>query len=259
MNTQARRILRLSAIAVALMPLSLAQMGGGMTGSGVAAGTSGGMMGSGKSSSSDMGGNGMMGGMSGSMAGGMGGATIPGPVEGPDGTAYTLRRSGTISESIVTNQTVKAELIAINPSTGKTSWTLSIDGTMPSAPVLSNDGLTIFLTTSEPDMSTSASGNSTHGTGTSSTTKQKPALIIVDVTLARIQKRIEIETDMLSVPRIAPDGQTIYITGLDMPTMSEQAGTDSTTGAATLYAFSAAGTLKFQVDLGKLQMGSMAP
>lgn len=240
-------------IAAILVPLGLAQMGGGMMGSG--------------SSGNGMGGNGNMtgaSGMSGGMAGGMGNM-MSGPAVGSDGTAYVLRRNGTATQGMMDGQTVKTDLVAISPSTGRTTWNLSIDGTMLSEPVMSKDGLTIFLTTSEPGMDGSAAGNGMHGNGNgmhgnaTSTTNRKPALVVVanSIESARVQNRVEIDADMLSTPRLSPDGQTLYITALNWTNQTGQsASSNSASMGATLYAFSPNGAPKFKVDLGQFQMGS---
>jgi hypothetical protein len=246
LNNLTRYTRRLVMIAGILAPLGLAQMGGGMMGNG--------------SYGTGMGGNGTMtgaSGMSGGMAGGMG-DMMSGPAVGPDGTAYVLRRNGTATQGLMDDQTVKTDLVAISPSTGKATWNLSMDGTMLSEPVLSKDGLTIFLTTSEPGMDGGSSGNGMHGNATS-TTNRKPALVIVanSIASARIQNRVDIDADMLSAPRLTPDGQTLYVTALNLTKQTGQsASSNPTSMGATLYAFSPAGALKFKVDLGQVQMGS---
>ena len=224
---------RLVVIAALAVPLSLAQMGNGG-------------MGGGSTGNAGVG-NGMTR-MAGTMSGGMGDMML-GPTVGPDGTAYVVRTSNS-SQGMMSNQTPKAELVAINPSSGKASWSLSIGGAMASEPALSKDGLTIFMTTSEAGFVISRSGTSSG---------QKPALLIIanSSTSARIQNKVEIDADILSAPRLTPDGQTVYVIAMEMPQMSGQ--DDSTVAAitSTLYAFSPSGALKFKMDLGQVQMGRM--
>jgi outer membrane protein assembly factor BamB len=142
-------------------------------------------------------------GMSG-LGGGMA-AMATGPAVGPDGTAYVLRQTSTTG-MMGSQSATKTELVAINPSNGKVNWALQIDGAMTPTPVLAKDS-TILLTTSEPEMMTG-------GTATAAS-----ALLIIapTATSARIQARVTIDSDMLSLPVVTPDGQTIYVMGTDMP------------------------------------------
>lgn len=159
------------------------------------------------------------------------------PVVGADGTAYVVRQ--TVAAGMMgSTSTVKNELVAINASNGNVNWALQIDGTMISGPVLAKDG-TILLTTSEPEMMT----------GTAATSS--PALVIVApaATSAHVQARIPIASDMLSLPVMTPDGQTIYVIGTDMSdTPMTQQG--MAPGNTYLYAFfPSTGSLKFNVKL----------
>jgi len=161
---------------------------------------------------------------------GMGG----GPVVGSDGTAYVFRRS---ASTMMGQSTTKTELIAVNPSSGKINWSLQIDGTMVSEPVLAKDG-SILVTTSAPAIG-------------SATSTAKPSLLIIapGTTSARVQARIPIDADVLSSPVATPDGQTIYVVASDMPAsmMRNQSGGTITT---YLYAFfPGTGNLKFKVQL----------
>jgi outer membrane protein assembly factor BamB len=160
-----------------------------------------------------------------------------GPAVGPDGTAYVLRQT-VVTGMMGSNSTVKNELVAINPSNGNVNWTLQIDGAMISGPVLAKDG-TILLTTSEPEMMT----------GTTASTS--PALVIVapTATSARVQARVPVASEMLSLPVVTPDGQTIYVVGTDMPD-TPMMGLAAPTGTTFLYAFfPGTGSLKFKVQL----------
>ena len=179
--------LRLALLGTALVTVGFAQMGGG------------GRMGPGGSGSVT---TGMGADMPGGLGAGMGSMDF-GPVVGSDGTAYVLRQTAVTAGS---QQAFKNELVAINPVGGKVNWALQIDGTMISEPVLAKDG-TILLTTSEPNM---IAGSTTTG----------PALLIIapTATSARVQARVSINGDMLSVPVMTPDGQTIYVVGTDVPT-----------------------------------------
>jgi outer membrane protein assembly factor BamB len=169
---------------------------------------------------------------------GVGMATMAsGPAVGPDGTAYVLRQTAA-SGMMGSQSAIKTELVAINPSNGKVNWALQIDGTMISTPVLAKDG-TILLTTSEPEMMT----------GTAAVTA--PALVIVapTATSARVQARVTIDSDMLSLPVMTPDGQTIYVVGTDMPD-TQMRGWTTAAGSTYLYAFfPGTGSLKFKVQL----------
>ena len=242
---------RVAVLATALVQLGFAQMNGGM---------GGGMMGSGTPSNGATGmGSGMGGGMQGGMSGmGSGnGMMASGPVVGSDGTAYVKRQAGGTSQQMMggTQQATKTELVALNPQNGTTNWTLEINGAMISEPVLAKDG-TIFLTTSEPGMNGGTEQGGGMHSSNNSTSNTKPALVIITatVTSARVQNRVELDADVLSTPRITPDGQTVYVVATDMPDMTSNAST-STTGGSTLYAFGPAGNLKFKVQLAQFQVG----
>ncbi len=214
---------RLGVAGATLATVGFAQMGGGMMGSG--------------STGSGMSGGGMMGGigrMPNSMFGMNGplGSMATGVVVGADGTAYVLRQATVTSG---TQQTTQNQLVAVNPSTGQSSWSLPIDGTMISQPVMAKDG-TILLTTSVPNRSTNTA---------------KPALVIVTpgASSASIKARTEIDADILSEPVVTPDGQAIYVIAVDMPGMSSSTQTVST-GSTYLYAFySGTGIQKFKFQL----------
>ena len=213
-STNAARVVLVMA---ALAASGFAQMRGGFPG---------GMGGTGSSATTGMSG----------LGGGMG-TMATGPAVGPDGTAYVLRQTSTTG-MMGSPSSITTELIAINPSNGKVNWALQIDGTTISTPVLAKDG-TILLTTSEPEMMTGA------------TATAAPALLIVAAmaTSARIQARVTIDSDMLSLPVVTPDGQTIYVVGTDMPDTPIR-GMMASTGTTYLYAFfPGTGSLKFKVQL----------
>ena len=204
-------------------------------------GSSGGMMGQGGTFTM---GFGMGGGMMGFFGMGSGtgmGNMMSGPAVGADGTAYMIRSSN----STTTGGSQQAVLMAINPQNGNTNWSLPMDGTIMSAPVLAKDG-TMFLTTSGAFMGFT-------------TTSQKPALMIISATptAATVLHRVEIDADVLSVPQLTPDGQTVYVVAADMPGLTNGSSTTVSTGSSTLYAFSPGGSLKFKVQLGQFQMGWM--
>jgi outer membrane protein assembly factor BamB len=210
-------VARLVLVMAALAVCGFAQMRGGIPG---------GMSGTGSSATTGMSG----------LGGGMG-VMANGPAVGPDGTAYVLRQTSTIG-MMGSQSSTKTELVAINPSNGKVNWALQVDGTMISTPVLAKDG-TILLTTSEPEMMTG-------GTATAA-----PALLIIapTATSARIQARVTIDSDLLSLPVVTPDGQTIYVMGTDMPDAPIR-GMTASTGTTYLYAFfPGTGNLKFKVQL----------
>ena len=248
---------RVALLATVLVPLGFAQMNGGMGG--------GGMMGPGTPSNGSAGmGSGMGGGMNGGMQGGMSGMgseagmMSSGLVVGSDGTAYVLRQTGGTSQQMMggTQQATKTELVALNPLNGNTNWKLEITGTMISEPVLAKDG-TIFLTTSEPGMDSDTERGGGMHSSNNSTSNAKPALLIITATVssARVQNRVEIDADVLSTPRLTPDGQTIYVVATQMAQMMGNTSSTSATGGSTLYAFGPGGNLKFKVQLAQFQTG----
>lgn len=236
MRNECKVPMRLALLGTALVSLGFAQMmgGNGMMGPGdYGSGTPGadnGTMGSGSGMMGGATGFGMQGGMAG-MGAGMGNMASDLAI-GNDGTAYVMRATAVTAGN---QQTIKRELLAVNPSSGNANWALQIDGTLVSEPVLAKDG-TILLTTSEPR----AAWN----------TAVKPALLIVApaATSARVQARVLVDADFLSAPVITPDGQTIYVVAVDMPFMS--GSQTASAGSTYLYAFNpGTGVLKFKVQL----------
>lgn len=216
------RIAPIALFAVALVPLGLAQMGPGMgSGTGNGSGTGTGIgMGPGR---------GMEGGGLAGMSNIMTGLTV-----GPDGTAYLVRNTGTTATGMMYGATGGAALIAINPQTGSAKWKAPIDGTMMSQPVVSAGG-SIFLTTSEPPV-----------LGTTAT--RQPAFLVLSAATGAVVNRVSIAADMLSLPIVSPDGQTIYVMAVDLSGIA----TAGMSGSSTLYGFSPSGAVKFKVVLSQL-------
>lgn len=249
-SDMAPQIMRLALLTTLIAGTAFSQMGmggGGMMGQGTTPtnntpGSGGPMMGQGTTFTM---GFGMGGGMMGFFGMGSGtgmGNMMSGPAVGADGTAYMIRSSN----STTTGASQPAVLMAINPQNGNTNWSLPIDGTIMSAPVLAKDG-TIFLTTSNALM------------GTSTTTNQTLALMIISATptSAMVLHRVQIDATVVSAPQLTPDGQTVYVVTANMPGMTNRGSTTTFTGSSTLYAFSPGGSLKFKVQLGQFQMGMM--
>ena len=216
--------------AVMCVPMLPAQMSGGM-GRGTGSAASGGL------------------GSYAGMADGMGaGMMAAGPVVGPDGTAYVLRTTTAAATPMGGGTSASTrQLVAINPSTGAQSWSVTLTGTMLSVPVLGKGGA-IYLTASEPSFMTNAGTN-----GRTST------LIIVSATAtsAAVQNQIAIPGDVLSAPQVTPDGQTVYVIASDMSEMLAAYSGSSQFAGSVLYAYSAGGQLKFKVQLSPGQGTSM--
>lgn len=237
--------------AATLVPVALAQMGGGMMGGGWGAGGFNGMMDSGT-----IGGmmGGVLGGMMGGVMGGGMGSTIWGPAVGADGTAYVVRQTAGGNNASANQIAVTSELAAID-KTGKVIWTLPVDGPLVSQPVLASDGQ-IFLTVSGFNFGFGTpTGNNSNAVGQSK-------LLIVPANGGNAQS-VTIDADVLSVPKVVPDGSSysIYVTASDMGFMGwmwnfGSAGGQRSTGGSDLYAFSSNGTLKFSVPLSRWQFSN---
>ena len=76
-------------------------------------------------------------GMMGQATTGMGAS---GPVVGPDGTAYALRKSVASTGMMGVATGAGTDLVAINPADGTARWTLRVNGYMLSEPILAPDG-----------------------------------------------------------------------------------------------------------------------
>jgi outer membrane protein assembly factor BamB len=231
--------IRMASFAVTLTLIvssgGLAQMGGGMG--------HGGGLGNGPAP-------GMAGGMS--MSGGMGiGSGMMNDVAvGPDGTAYMLRRTGQPQRGGMmqpggTSQ-IKAELVAIDGISGAEKWKVSIDAEMVSEPAFAKDGR-LFVT---------AADVLTTGSGTTTTVSRKARLLVIKPggTGATVTST-DVESDVLSAPRIAPDESVVYATGFEM--VGFMAGSDDNdsvpAGQTDLYAFNIDGTRRFKVTIGRAQ------
>ncbi len=228
-----RHGMRLLIVALALATVSLAQMGGGMMGGGYGNGY-GGMMGGSL--------GGMMGGSLSGMMGGGSGLTI-----GPDGTLYIMRSAATQAQGQVA-QTVTSHLAAIDAN-GNTKWTLPINSSSASQPVLGKDG-TLFVTTSDWQnwMYNWMYNRSTPAAGTTSN------LLVVkpDGTSASIVLTVPLAGQVASAPQIATDnagGYVVYVVTVDG--FNGNGFNTGTTSGSYLYAFSPTGALKYRLQLSQ--------
>jgi len=255
---------KLSLIALLAARVSFAQMGGGMMGSGS---SGSGMNGNG---SGQQGGSMGSGGMSGQMmasgmGAGMGGGMMDGPAVGPDGTAYVVRRADTPATSgqvMPPGQgQIRHELVAISPLDGKPRWTLVIQAGRISEPAVARDGK-IFLAVDETPMGMQGQPGGMMSPGTQ-TTPNKAKLITVTAgpSSAQIQYTVEVDSDVLSAPKIATDtagNYVVYAYGMEMAGMGSRNTDDRDSipaGERDLYAFDSDGRLKFRVKLSQAQAG----
>jgi hypothetical protein len=152
---------------------------------------------------------------------------------GSDGTAHTVR--GTAAG--------KLELLAISVKDGTSKWKLEVPDGVVTEPVLGKDGRLFLAVLDSP--------------------KSKLLVIKSDLVSARLETTVQLDTDMLSVPQIAPDetgaAYVVYVTGWKMGRFIW--GDDGDTAAAGeryLYTFWPDGRLKFKVKLSEAQVG-LAP
>ncbi len=267
-NTKSYNIgscVKLGLIALLAAQVIVAQMGGGMMGPG--------------SSGSGMGGNGSgqqgggmgSGGMSGQMmasgmGAGMGGGMMDGPAVGPDGTAYIVRRADTPASSgqmMPQGQSqIRYELVAISPLDGKPRWTLVIQASRISEPAVARDGR-IFLTVDDTPMGVQGQPGGMMNPGTRATpNKAKLITVIAGPNSAQIQNAVEVDSDVLSAPKIAitdtAGNYVVYAYGTEMAGMGSRNTDDRDSlpaGERDLYVFGPDGRFKFRVKLSQAQVG----
>lgn len=231
--------IRLGSCALTLLLMlssaGLAQMGGGMghgggMGTGPVTGMSGGMF--------------MPGGM------GMGSGMMNDVSVGPDGTAYVLRRTGQTQPGGMmqpggVSQT-KTELVAIDRLSGTEKWKVAIDAEMVSEPVFAKDGR-LFVTAADVLIAQSAS--------TITVLRKARLLVIKPAGSGATVTSTDVESDVLSAPRIAPDESVVYATGFERAGfMGGSNDNDSVpAGQTDLYAFNIDGTRRFKVTIGRAQ------
>lgn len=258
---------RAALLALVLTTLVFAQMGGGMGN-----GNGGGMMGPGNPSTpSNPGQNngmhqgqttdhGMGNALMNAMNMGMGGREMmDGPTIGADGTAYVVRGLSQ-STSTTTQAQLRHELVAINVRDGSARWKLEITGGMISEPALAKDGK-LFLTLADFPTATQTGGGMMNSGNATGTGKAKLLVISSDPGSARITTTIEVESDVLSTPRVAVDetgSYIVYVTGFERGSMGNGSVNDNDTIAAGekhLYAFNPDGRLRFRLKLGEARIG----
>ena len=188
-------------------------------------------------------------GMSGGM--GMGSGMMNDLAVGPDGSVYVLRRLGTPrSGGMMQGGNAgewKTELVAIDGRNGAEKWKLEIDAEMVSEPAFAKDGR-LFVTAA--DIVRTQAG------GTITVARKARLLVIRPVgTGASIIATADVESDVLSAPRIAPDESLVYATGFEMAgVMWNSTDNDSVpAGQSDLYAFGLDGSRKFKVTIGRAQ------
>ena len=236
--------------------IAVAQMGGGM-GNG-----SGPLHGQGSNGNSGMGMDGMGAGGAMGMAGGMGmGSGMMNDLAvGPDGTAYVLRRTGTSQPGGAMHSGSasewKTELVSIDRN-GAEKWKLEIDADMVSEPAFGTDGK-LFVTVADIQGQAAQSGGMMNSGSGSATRKARLLVIVPTANSASVAAKTDVESDVLSAPRIAPDGAGsyfVYVTGYEMSGMGRNAedrdGVSS--GQRDLYAFTPAGAVKFKVKIAQSQ------
>jgi outer membrane protein assembly factor BamB len=195
------------------------------------------------------------------MFGGMSGREMmDGPTVGPDATAFVVRRAPSAAiPGMMQPQTATPahELVAVNPRDGSAKWKLQITGAMISEPALAQDGR-IFLTSSEfPGLALSRLGGMMTPGGPASAGKARLIVVTTTAVSARISNTVEVDSDMLSAPRVATDetgSYVVYVTGFEMGGMRDYliGDSDSTpAGEKTLYAFNPDGQLRFKLKLNE--------
>jgi outer membrane protein assembly factor BamB len=205
-------------------------------------------------------GQGMGDALMGAMNMGMGGREMmDGPTVGVDGTAYVVRSQAQNTTGTAATAQYKHELIAVNVRDGSARWKLEIAGGMISEPALAKDGK-IFLTLADFPL-TAQNGNGMMNPGTSTSTGKSRLLIVsTEQNAARIAATIEVESDVLSTPKVAVDetgNYVVYVAGFERSGMGN-AGNDSDSIAAGekhLYAFNPDGRLRFRLKLGEARIG----
>ena len=259
---------RAALLALMLTSLVFAQMGGGMGN-----GSGGGMMGPGNPGTPSTPGqnngmhqgqttdHGMGNALMNAMNMGMGGREMmDGPTIGADGTAYVIRSLTESTATTTTQAQLRHELVAVNVRDGSARWKLEITGGMISEPALAKDGK-LFLTLADFPTATQTGGGMMNPGNAAGTGKAKLLVISSDPGSARITSTIEVESDVLSTPRVAVDetgSYVVYVTGFERGSMGYSNGNDNDTIAAGekhLYAFNPDGRLRFRLKLGEARIG----
>lgn len=202
--------------------------------------------GSGNAAAGSLGG--MMGGSLSGMMGGGSGLTI-----GPDGTLYITRSVATPGQG-QSSQTATTQLAAIDAN-GNTKWTLPIQSSGASQPVLGKDG-TLFVTTSDwlNWMYDWVYGRTTPAAGTTA------SLLVVKpgTTSATITVTVPLAGQVASAPQVAADnsgGYTVFVVTVDA--FSGSGMNNSTASGSYLYAFSPVGVQKYRLPLSQGGTGMM--
>ncbi len=256
-----RTLPRLVALVLILGVAALAQMGGGMMGPN----NPGNPMGPGQNNGMHQGqgmGQGMGSAVMNAMNMGMGGREMmDGPAVGPDGTAYVVRAIPQTSTSSNQPNQLRQELMAVNARDGSARWRLEITGGMVSDPARAKDGR-IFLTVSEFSMETQTGGGMMNpGSGAG---KARLLVIASDPFSARIATTIDVESDVMSTPRVAADetgNYVVYVTGFERGARNGSNSGDNDSMAAGekyLYAFNPDGRLRFRLKLAEARVGMPA-
>ena len=170
--------------------------------------------------------------MSGGM--GMGSGMMNDVAVGPDGTAYVLRRTGQAQPGGMmqpggVSQT-KAELVAVDGRSGTEKWKAPIDAEMVSEPAFAKDGR-LFVTAADVLIRQSGS--------TITVSRKARLLVIKQAGSGATVTSTDVESNLLSTPRIAPDESVVYATGFEMAGfMAGWNDNDSVpAGQTDLYAF----------------------
>ena len=184
---------------------------------------------------------------------GMGSGMMNDVAVGPDGTAYVLRRAGQAQPGGMmqpggTTQ-MNSELVAIDPVTGAEKWKAPIDAEMVSEPAFAKDGR-LFVTAA--DVLTTPSG-------TTMVSRKARLLVIKPSGSGATVTSTDVESDVLSAPRIAPDESVVYATGFEMAGFMWNSNHDDSVpaGQTDLYAFNVDGTRRFKVTIGRAQFFNM--
>lgn len=253
-----RFIARATLLALVLTTLAFAQMGGGM---GNGSGGPGAPSTPGQNNGMHQGqtaGSGMGNALMSAMNMGMGGREMmDGPTIGADGTAYVIRSLAQAAVGTTTQGQPRHELVAVNMRDGSARWKLEITGGMISEPALAKDGK-LFLTVADFPVATQTGGGMMNPRGSAGTGKAKLLVISVAQASARIDATVEVESDILSTPRVAVDdsGYVVYVTGFERGAMNNGTDNDSiAAGEKHLYAFNPDGSRRFRLKLGEARIG----
>ena len=229
--------------------IAVAQSGGGMGNGSMHGGGTGSAMGMAAAN-----GMGIAGGM------GVGSGMMNDLAVGPDGTAYILRRTGTAQSGGMMqpgNTSWKTELVALDLRNGAERWKIEIDGEMVSEPAFGKDGR-IFVTVADIHGRTSQEGWMMNP-GANEVARKARLLVIAPAGMsASVAAKTDVESDVLSAPRVAPDdagSYIVYATGFEISNMGPNQDDRDTTASSQrdLYAFTPDGRVKFNVKIGQAQ------